>query len=261
MNRTLLLLLLIPIPARAARLLVVLNEPLSLSYREALEGLRAEWTDTIETAPADRPLPLGPHGVIIALGQRAALKSRAAGTPLVVALAPAYRADGPAPATVIIAMTPSPERLVRFLAAAGVKRLLALRSTPAEAEFARRAAEAGKAVGVVIEDGIIRAQDDLPLLLRDAGARADALWLTPDPTAVTPLNFAVAKEYARVRSIPFFAPSTGLVSGDVRCELAVSFRACGREAARAARGILVGRPAAKIIYPGEPANQNLQPAR
>ncbi|MBI5246258.1 MAG: hypothetical protein HY923_03690 [Elusimicrobia bacterium] len=254
-------LLLLPATIRAAQMLVVLNEPASFSYREALEGLRAEWPEPIETSPASRPLPPGPHGVIIALGQRSALQAKAAAAPLVVALAPSFRADGARSDAVVIAMTPSPERLVRFLAAAGVKRLLAVRSTRADDDFARRAAAAGKANGVSIVDGLLDFPGDLPGLLRGDGSRANALWLAPDPVTVTPVNFAVAKEYARVRGIPFFAPSVGLATGDVRGDLAVSFRDCGREAARAAREILAGHRLAKVVYPGELSERKLQPAR
>ena len=243
------LLLLAPSAARAAQALVVLSEPLSSSYREALEGLRAEWTGTIETARADRPLPPGPPGVIIAFGGRAATRARQAGAPMVVALAPAYRAPNP-PTTVHVAMTPSPERFVNFLSAAGVRRLLAERAAPAEPEFSRLTAEAGKRAGVVIEDEILPSPDGLPRLLRAAGSRADAIWRAPDPGVVTPETFGVVSEFARARGIPFFAPAAGLVSNEIRGELTVSFRDCGREAARAARDLLAGRPVAGVVYPG-----------
>ncbi|MDD5304222.1 MAG: hypothetical protein PHS14_14070 [Elusimicrobia bacterium] len=255
------LLVLSPPPARAAEALVVLSEPLSSCYREALEGLRAEWPQRLETAPAGRPLPPGPYGVVFALGGRAALTARRAGSPLVVALAPGYRAEGPGPATVRIAMTPSPERFVSLLAAAGVHRLLAVRAVPAEPDFARRAEAAGKRSGVVIEDGVLTGPNGLPRLLRGAGARADAIWLAPDPGAVTPENSRVAREFSRARAIAFFAPAPGLVEKEVRGELTVSFRDCGREAALAAKDILAGRPVAEVVYPGEASARNTQPPR
>lgn len=255
------LLALAPAAANAAQALVVLNEPFSPSYREALEGLRAEWAETIETTPADRPLPPGPHGVIIALGRRAAMRARRDGAPLVVALAPAYRAESPGPVTIRVAMTPSPERFVNLLAAAGVHRLLAVRAGAAEPEFVRRAEAAGKRYGVVIEDGILSAPDGLPRLLRGAGARADAIWLAPDPGTVTPEAFRVARDFARARDIPFFSPAAGLVKEEIRGELAVSFRDCGREAALAAKEVLAGRRVAAVVYPSEPSARNLKPDR
>lgn len=255
------LLALAPAAARAAQALVVLSEPLAPPYREALEGLRAEWAQTLETASASRPLPPGPHGVIIALGGHAAMRARQDGAPLVVALAPAYRAESPGPLTVRIAMTPSPERFVNLLAAAGVHRLLAVRAVAAEPAFVRRTDAAGKRSGVLIKDEILPAPDGLPRLLRGAGARADAIWLAPDPGAVTPETFSVAREFARARAIPFFAPAAGLVKEDIRGELAVSFRECGSEAARAAKEILAGRPVAEVVYPREPSERNLLPSR
>ncbi|MDD5301577.1 MAG: hypothetical protein PHS14_00595 [Elusimicrobia bacterium] len=243
------LLCLAPAAARAASALVVVSEPISPSSREALEGLRAEWAEGIETVSAGRPLPSGPHGVIIALGGRAAMRARQAGAPMVVALAPAYRAEGGGSVTVLVAMTPPPERFVRLLAAAGVHRLLAVRAVPVEPEFARRAAAAGGPLGVVIDDEILPAADGLPGLLRDVGARADAVWLAPDPASVTPETFGVAREFSRARAVPFFAPAAGLVMEEIRGELTVSFRDCGREAARAARELLAGPAAAKVVYP------------
>lgn len=236
-----------PASAFGAQALVVVSEPMSSSVREALEGLRSEWSVPFETVSASRPLPPGPHGVIIAFGGRAALRARHSPSPLVVALAPSYRPDKHG--TVVVAMTPSPERFVSDLAAAGVKRLLAVRAVPADAEFSRRAAEAGKLAGVEIEVEILAEPGALPRLLRAAGPRSEAIWLAPDPESVTPENFEVAREFARARGIPLFAPAAGLVSDEVRGELTVSFRDCGREAARAAQELLAGRQVSAIAYP------------
>lgn len=240
-------LLLAPAGAYAAQALVVVSEPMSTSVKEALEGLRSEWSVPFETVPASRPLPAGPHGVIIAFGGRAALRARHAGSPLVVALAPSYRQDKRE--TILVAMTPSPERFVSYLATAGVKRLLAVRAVAADAEFSRRAAEAGKLAGIEIDDAILSEPHALPRLLRAAGSRAEGIWLAPDPDSVTPENFGVAREFARARAIPLFAPAAGLVSDEVRGELTVSFRDCGREAARAAVELLAGKPVTPIVYP------------
>jgi len=245
----LLLLLLAPGAARAASMLVVLSEPPSDSYREALEGLRAELGEGVETASADRPLPPGPHGVIIAFGGRAAQRARRDGAPLVVALAPSFRRRDESAATVRVALTPSPELFVSALLAAGVKRLLAVRSSSADGEFFRRSEEAGRQQGVVIEDGVLSAQEELPRLLRASGSDSAAIWLAPDPAVVTPEAFETAREFARARGIPFFAPAAGLVKDEIRGELTVTFRDCGREAGRAARELLAGRSIARIVYP------------
>ncbi len=248
MRPLLLALLLAPAAARSAETLVVLSEPPSSASREALEGLRAELNAGIEMASADRPLPPGPHGVIIAFGGRAVQRARRAGAPMVVALAPAYLESRPSD-TVRVALTPSPERFGGFLAAAGVKRLLVVRSPAGDAEFVRRIIEIGKQAGVVIEDGVLPSPDELPRLLRASGALADAVWLAPDPAIVTPEAFGVAREYARARGIPFFAPAAGLVKEEIRGELTVTFRDCGREAGRAAREMLAGRSVATVVYP------------
>jgi len=249
-----------PASARGGGALVVLSEPLEPPYREAFEGLLSQWTESLETSPAGRPLPPGPHAVIIALGGRAARTARRADAPLVVALAPSYPGRGRRSATVVVEMTPSPERIVSLLAAAGVRHLVVVRAAPAEAGFARRASAAGTAAGVWVEDALLRPPESLSALLRRSGRRADAVWLAPDPAAVMPETFAAARGFSRARSIPFFAPTTGLVAGEVRGELAVSFADCGREAARAARDILAGRPVPARVYPGEPSEGDRQPA-
>ena len=174
---------------------------------------------------------------------------------MVVALAPTYRPETRGPATVRVAMTPSPERCVSFLAAAGVHRLLVVRASVPDADFKRRAAAAGTEPGVAIEDHILSSPDALPGRLRAVGARADGIWLAPDPDAVTPETFHVVLDFAGARKIPFFAPAAGLVSGDARGELTVSFHDCGREAARAAKSLLSGRLETKTVYPAPPAER------
>ncbi|MBI2385352.1 MAG: hypothetical protein HYV14_04980 [Elusimicrobia bacterium] len=236
-------------PPSGAGALVVTREPLEAPYREAFEGLLAEWPEPLETARAGRPLPPGPHGVIIAFGGRAAMTAHGADAPMVAALAPGYRARGRKSATVRVELTPSPERVIRLLAAAGVRRLLVVRASPLDPDFERRARDAGIASGVAIADAILSSPDRLPGLLRRLGPAADAVWLAPDPAAVTPETFAAARDFSRARSIPFFAPTAGLVAGGVRGELTVSFGDCGREAARAARELLAGRAVPAAVYP------------
>ena len=248
-----LLLALLPASAGAATALLVLSEPLTSPYREALEGLRAEWGEAIETVSAGRALPRGPYGVIIALGGRAALRAQGTDAPLVVALAPSYRGESRGSAMVRVDLAPSPESFVRILAAMGVHRLIALRSRPADADFSRRIAAAGKTAGVIIEDEIFSATDDLPKLLREIGQRGDAVWMAPDPGAVTAETFRTVREFARARAIPFFAPTAGLATEGIRGELTVSFRDCGKEAARAARGLLAGLDLPGVAYPSPPS--------
>ena len=243
------LLLLAPAAARAAQALVVVSEPLSPSFREALDGFLAEWGEPVDTASAGRSLPPGPRSVVVAFGGRAAARARRDRTPMIVALAPGFRDEGRAAATVRVAMTPSPERFVAALAAAGVKRLLAVRTVAADPEFVQRAAVAGEHAGVRIDEGILEGPDGLPHLLRTDGLLADGVWLAPDPGSVTPENFGTAREFSRARSLPFFAPAAGLVMDEVRGDLTVSFRECGREAARAARELLAGRVTTKTVYP------------
>jgi len=243
------LLLLAPAAARAAQALVVVSEPLSASFREALDGFLAEWGEPVDTALAGRALPPGPRAVVVAFGGRAASRARRDRAPMIVALAPGFRDEGRAAATVRVAMTPSPESFVGALAAAGVKRLLAVRTVAADPEFLQRAAAAGERAGVRIDEGILEGADGLPHLLRTDGLLADGVWLAPDPGSVTPENFGAAREFARARSLPFFAPAAGLVMDEVRGDLTVSFRECGREAARAARELLAGRVTAKTVYP------------
>lgn len=236
-------------PAWGAEALVVLSEPLSAVHREALQGLEAAWAGSLNVSAADRPLPAGPHGVIIAFGGSAAAAARRDGAPLIAALAPGYRG-----AAVLVALTPSPERFVSLLAGRGVRRLLVIRATPAEEDFSRRASSAAAAAGLSITDAYLASHRSLPALLRREGLEADAIWLAPDPDAVTPGNFAAIREFARARGVLFFAPAAGLVSKDSLGDLTVSFNDCGREAGRAARELLAGRHVAEVVYPGETVN-------
>jgi len=180
---------------------------------------------------------------------------------MVVVLAPSYRLESREAVTVRVALTPAPERIVSVLKEAGVRRLLAVRAFPPDPEFVKRAAAAGDGSGVRIDDRILSGPEELPRLLRSAGALADAVWLVPDPATVTRATFDVAREFSRAKGAPFFAPAAGLVSGEVRDEFTVSFHDCGREAARAAKELLTGRPAARIVYPRGPSERDSRPSR
>lgn len=250
---TLVFLLASTAPAAApAKVIVVIRDRPTPPYQEALAGARAEWGRPLEVYSVGQPLPPGPVGVVITLGARAARSARRLGAPLIAALAPSHYARGDPPGTVRVAMTPSPERVIDLLKAAGVRRLLAVRASPADAEFSRRAAIAGSTAGVDIEDAVVASSDELSGVLRLAGERADGIWLVPDPDAVTPENYEALRRFTRARGMPFFAPSPGLVAEGARGELAVSFRECGVQAARAARGLATGRPFAPVVYSGDP---------
>lgn len=234
---------------RGGEALVVVSEPLSSAHREALDGLEEGWAGSLHVTAADRPLPAGPHGVVIAFGGGAAAAARRDGAPLIAALAPGYRG-----AAVLVALTPSPERIVSLLAGRGVRRLLVVRAAPPEEEFSRRVSSAAAAAGLMITNARLASPQRLPSLLRREGLEADAIWLAPDPEAVTPVNFAAIMEFSRARGALFFAPAAGLVSKDSLGDLTVTFRDCGREAGRAARELLDGRHVPSVVYAGETEN-------
>ena len=240
------------VPARAARVLVVATDPMSASTREAYDALVAEVGEPVELADAASPLPPGPHGVVVALGGRAAARVRDAKAPVVVALAPKFRGEARGGLPLIrVAMTPSPERFASLLAASGARRLLALRAATGDRDYLRRAAACAKAAGVAVDDAALVSVDDLPSVLRAASSSVDAVWLAPDPDAVTPESFGVVREFARARGVPFFAPTSGLVIDGARGELAMTFRDCGRAAGAAARSLLDGRAVAKVVFPAD----------
>ena len=246
MRAALLALLLAP-AARAERLLVVLPEHASAPYQEALEGIRAAWTGELETATDAKSLPEKPGDVVIALGARAARRARACGSPVVVALAPSFRAPARR-GLVRVLMTPAPEDIARRLAGSGVKRLLLLHSGNGHAEFARRAEEEARREGIEIVLATIAVGEDLPSALRRAG-EADAVWLAPDPDLVVPETFLAVREFAKALAIPFFAPTPGLAKDGARPDLAASFKDCGRAAALAAAELAAGRPVAEAVHP------------
>lgn len=249
-------LLLGPLAADAANVLVVLSGERSSSYSEALEGFRSEWPEEADVVSADGPSPAGPYGVVVALGGRAARRASRYDAPLVVALAPGYRVGARRAKTVKIAMTPSPESFARIVGGAGVRRLLAVRGPRvSDGDFPRLASEWAERFGVALVDRALTSPGALPRLLRDAGRDADGIWLAPDPAAVTPETFGAVREFARARGIPFFAPAEGLVSEGARGELTVSFRDCGREAAKTARSLLAGRAVSEVVYPVPPGRE------
>lgn len=218
----------------------------SAHYRQALEGFTREWGSSVPSIVGDAPLPAGAWA-FVAVGSKAAARRWPADTVVVACLAPSVGtvADD---AVTRISLMPDPEALVKRLRAL-VPKLVVLRvfwSSASSREDVEALQAAGEMVGVVVLSERINPTTTLPDRLRGLDNSAQALWLMPDPVLVNAENFAVLREYAAARKLPFLGPTEGLAERGATATISVTFEDMGRAAAQALRARLAGRSSPEI---------------
>jgi hypothetical protein len=236
--------------AAAGDIVVVAPPSLSAPYAEALAGI----CEALGSCPpvmtnADiSSLPADARSVI-ALGGKAARLPYPPVVRLVTLLTPGYsvRRQG---SISRVKMTYSPGDFVKRLAALkpGVRSISLLWSDRESQSYALGVGRESLSQGIIAQ--AVRCSDasDLPSLLRSLPPR-DAVWISPDPSLVTPLAFDAAREYAHSLGAIFFAPAPGLASRGAQAGLAPTFRAAGRRAAQAAKQTPSDAPVDEDVYP------------
>ncbi len=190
--------------------------------------------------------------VFVAFGGGAAAQTYPENATLIACLAPGtsprLRHDGP---FVFVTMKPAPKRLLTELRRLqpGLKRLAALsnaRDTDSYlADLKRTAAALDIEIIAPRASGANAVPEALRLLLT---AKADALWLAPDPSLVTPENFQAIKQFSWDNDIPFYAPTRGLAAAGATAAVSVSAEEEGRLTAELARRALAGETLPELVY-------------
>lgn len=220
-------------------------------YREALDGLRRELGEDIPfftLAHGEPDLPKSAR-VVVAFGNKAALRSYPANVPLVYALAPGtIVAD---PGAVKIAMEPDHAVLVDVLKRLqpGLKNLGLLWVSPRFKAYAKELQDAARPRGVALETAALESSADLPDELRRLDGRVDALWLVPDPLLVNATSLSVLVEFSRHNKVPLFVSTEGLLKEGATASIGPTFREIGRLAGVAARRAAGGEKQANKHYP------------
>lgn len=254
MRALLLAVLLAPGLAAAAEIVAVMPGSRTAPHEEAFQGVCEALGGCPPVVAAGAPLPEGAR-VVVTIGGEASRQRYPAELTLVTALCPGLQArpsagDGP---VVHVRMAPSPADFAAALTArhSGVKRIALLWSDRARGRYARELVAVLGAPGVKVDLRRVESVDDLPALLRGL-PRPDAIWLAPDPTLVTPVSFALLKEYTRAQGVVFLAPAAGLAANGADASLAPSFRSVGVRAGLVARDALAGREIPQEAYPSLP---------
>lgn len=222
-------------------------------YQDAFEGFIKEFGREVPTVRLPEQVSAAGAGVIVAFGGEASVQPYPDGATVISCLAPGLktrpRHRGP---FVRVTMKPPARRLLAELRRLqpGLKRLAVLSRALDTGGYAAELRRAGAALGILILAPPVSGGGEVPGALRDAfKAGADAVWLAPDPSLVTPETFQTIKRFSWDNNLPFYAPSRGLAVAGAAAAVSVSPAEQGREAAILARRALAGERLPDFVYP------------
>jgi len=246
LRRTLLALALLGARAASAAPTGVLSSD-SGHYRQALEGFSEAWGSTVAVVAAGAPLPADAR-VFVAFGGRAAAREWPSDAVVVACLAPSAT-TGPNDRVTHVSLLADPSVLITRLRGLfpKLKVLRVIWSSETSRDDTDALVKAAAERGVAVLSERVSPPSRLPASLRELRGEADALWLMPDPALVTAENFAILREYAAARRLPFVAPTEGLAERGATAVIAVTFRDMGRAAAASLRARLDGRGEAETV--------------
>jgi len=217
-------------------------------YRRALEGFTEAWGSTVAVIGAGAPLPSAAWA-FTAIGGKAAARRWPHDAIVVACLSPSVSSDEN-DAMTRVSLMPEPAVLVdRIRALAPKLRVMSVFwSSESSRDDVEALRKAGDARGLTILSERVDPPGLLPERLRASQNRADALWLMPDPALVSAENFAILREYAAAKKLPFFAPTEGLAERGATATIAATFRDMGGAAARSLRARLAGSIEPETVY-------------
>ncbi|MBI2789257.1 MAG: hypothetical protein HYX59_11295 [Elusimicrobia bacterium] len=239
-------------PAPAQEVIAVLSSAPG-PYQAAFDGfLKAFGREVPRVRLPARPPAAGAR-VVVAFGGEAAVQPYPADALLIACMAPGLgarlRHRGP---FVFVSMKPAPGRLLSELRRLqpGLKRLAVLSDGRDTAGYIPDLRRAGAAIGVEIVSPRAAGPNGVPSALRALlAAKADAIWLAPDPSLATPENFQTIKQFSWDNRVPFYAPTRGLAVAGAAAAVSVGAEEEGRLAADLARRALAGEELPEVVYP------------
>lgn len=240
------------VPARGQEVVAVLSSA-SEPYQAAYRGLvKSHGRDVPTLILAEREGVDGADArVVVTFGGAAATHPFPARTTVVACLAPGMTDRLPHGGhSVLVAMKPAAASLLARLRTLqpGLKRLAVL-TDGQDPRYTAELAAAAESLGIELVVSRVRTRRGLPGSLRALAGKADALWLSPDPSLVTPETFQVIKQFSWSNSVPFYAPTEGLAAAGATAAVSVSAEETGRQAAELARMALDGKALPERVYP------------
>ena len=242
--------------ALGAQIAVILSSN-SPAYEDALLGFQESYGKPVDVfnLSKGKPAIAASTHIIVAFGGKAASYSYPPNTTLIYSLAPSLFVDEdqhPGP-RIRIYMAPKPDILMERLKTIQptLKRLAVfwISTNLTGNNYIETLRNAAAAKGVTLREEHLTRVDEAPARLRALIGQADAMWLAPDPTLVTPTTFSAAKEFSRSNKIPLYAPINSLVDMGAVASVAASFKELGRAAGQAAARISADGAVTQNIYP------------
>jgi len=250
-----LLLLLAPLPALAYDVLV-LQSMHEKGYDEAVTGFRRECRASMrkvvlsDYAEADvKRITREEHPrLIVAVGDRALeMAQKQSGTPVLYMMALQPR---PSNGTTGVGMLLDPSRYLAVFDALGARRVGVLYDPALSGAYLKRA-QAAASRGVT--DLVLRevhAAKETPAMLQSLRGKVDAIWMLPDPTAVSPASTEAYFLFSQGEMVPVVTFADVYLSMGGAVALTIDRFDIGRQLGEMAQRVLDGTPMEAI--PAEP---------
>jgi ABC-type uncharacterized transport system substrate-binding protein len=236
--------------ARAEQTVLPVLSSMAGPYQEAFEGFKEEMGESFSPQMVDQGISIDKDvKVVVAFGGKAALNSYPARVALVYALAPGLIVERPSGAVRIMPF-PRPSVVIARLKELqpSLHTVAIFWNSDVGARYLADLVKESRAAHLQILSNHVSSSAELPDDLRAIYGKADALWLWPDPAIVTPSNFTTLREFALSNRIPFYAPTSALLSAGGTASVSISIREQGRAAARAVKQILSDSSPEGIFY-------------
>lgn len=198
---------------------------------------------------AQKAGPPGGLKTAVAFGAKAASFDYPRATSVIALIAPGF-APRAGRAFSIISSFPEPAQAASAYKKLqpALARLAVLYLSPGPAAYLADLTAAGKRLGVEIIPVPLASPDDFPAALRALRARADALWLLPEPALITKTSLSVLTEFSCAGKLPFYAPSSGLAELGAAASFAPDLADTAGAAAAALQRSLAGEKLPPVIY-------------
>ncbi len=211
-----------------------------MTLKDALSGLKL----SEHVAGANGLGDVGKPDLVVALGSRAYYHAGRAfpGTPVLFAMVlnPAKYPPKEAAMVAGVALHVPPEILLTQLkmVAPSVKRVgVVHHATTSAAVVAQATARAG-VLGLTIVPIAVAGASEVKAALETHAGKVDALWMPPDPQAVSKSSYAAAVAFTRDQKLPLLAYSGKFVQAGALLSVSPSYRSIGSQLGLMTRRIL-----------------------
>jgi hypothetical protein len=218
-------------------------------YAEAYAGFMTAMPKAFDLTDLSKPGAAPPEEAryAAAFGAKAAAAEYPPGTHLVYALTPV---SGRGRLWHEISMAPEPAAALAAYKSLqpGLRRLAVFWTAYPGERYMTDLNRAGRQAGVEIISARLKGPDAFPERLRRLLGSMDAFWLMPDPALITQASIMVLASFSCANGIPFYAPTSALLSSGATASYAPEFSEAGAAAARALLAMYNGGRLPPVTY-------------